>query len=170
MPSITVTKDLGEFQCAHWLSKHEGACANIHGHSYKVGISLSADVSFEFWSSGANILVDFCKFDLIRSRVKEMMDHRLLINRNVLEKRSLEDVITIMEGDPSAENIAFAILIDFYKFCWPDIWEDISSSSFKDSMSNFDVTVHVQETSSSGASVTVPVAQCKQIQDLPSRW
>jgi len=37
---MRITKEY-RFEAAHRLMEHQGACANIHGHSYKVEITLS---------------------------------------------------------------------------------------------------------------------------------
>ena len=39
----TVTKEV-MFECAHMLSHYAGACQNLHGHSYKVQVSVKAPV------------------------------------------------------------------------------------------------------------------------------
>ena len=43
MPKCYITKEF-EFEAAHHLLNYEGACANVHGHSYKLQVTVSGEV------------------------------------------------------------------------------------------------------------------------------
>jgi 6-pyruvoyltetrahydropterin/6-carboxytetrahydropterin synthase len=89
---ITVTKEF-TFDAAHYLPGYDGQCANMHGHTYKLQVTLA---------KRADILNDGMVFDFVdlKSIVKEWIidevDHQLL--NEVLEYR------------PTAENM----VADFY--------------------------------------------------------
>ncbi len=95
-----------EFQSAHILSKHKGKCRFPHGHTYRIEITLSAD------ELDQNDMV--CDFhiitDLIKTYIKEKLDHRIFINSNDLEnvKRFSENAkVKIFERkDPTSEVLA----------------------------------------------------------------
>lgn len=44
MPKVYVTKEF-RFEAAHHLPRYEGPCANLHGHSYKLQVTVSGEVS-----------------------------------------------------------------------------------------------------------------------------
>jgi len=43
MPKVYCTKEF-EFEAAHHLLNYEGACARVHGHSYKLQVTVSGEV------------------------------------------------------------------------------------------------------------------------------
>lgn len=46
---MKVTKEI-TFDSAHMLSNYEGKCSNLHGHTYKLQVTLKGDVRNEFYS------------------------------------------------------------------------------------------------------------------------
>ena len=81
-----VTKEF-EFAAAHFLTNYHGKCENLHGHTYKLAVTLKAKPDEN------GIAYDFGD---IKKRVKkEVID--------ILDHASLNDII----GEhPSAENIS----------------------------------------------------------------
>jgi len=77
------------FDAAHSITGHEGKCKNIHGHSYFCQIQILGETHQIDETTG--ILFDFHNID----KIKELLCHK-----------NLNDVI---EGSPSAENIALYI-------------------------------------------------------------
>ena len=43
MPKVYLTKEF-EFEAAHHLINYDGPCANVHGHSYKLQVTVSGNV------------------------------------------------------------------------------------------------------------------------------
>ena len=152
---FSVNKLLGEFQCSHRLSQYDGACANIHGHSYRVSVSYKESGAFDAWkNSRSKMLLDFAFFKPLKVRINNMMDHRLLMNKDdelVGVAGSMD--ITLMDGDPTAENIAYAILCDLARMFigLPD--------------AEFEVSVCVEETSTCFAEITAKSADFGKIQE-----
>ena len=58
----TIQKEF-RFEAAHRLSLHEGACANIHGHSYRVVVSVTGELS----NAGADtdMVMDFSELSKV---------------------------------------------------------------------------------------------------------
>lgn len=44
MPKVYITKDFS-FEAAHHLLGYDGPCSNIHGHSYKLSVTVSGNVN-----------------------------------------------------------------------------------------------------------------------------
>lgn len=88
MQTIYITK-IFTFAAAHFLTKYHGKCENLHGHNYKLEITVKGPV-FE-----NGLLVDF-------SILKKIVKEKIL---NKLDHRNLNDFFP----NPSAENIAIWI-------------------------------------------------------------
>lgn len=84
-----------DFEAAHFLRNYEGKCANMHGHNYKVEVTLKGE---KLQVNG--ILIDF---NLIKSIGKSLVHN--------LDHKVLNDV---MEDNPTAENIARLIFDSFF--------------------------------------------------------
>ena len=99
---IKVTKSF-TFDAAHFLPNHKGKCANMHGHTYKLEVTVVRDHG-KLMNGGSDegMVVDF--YDLkaiVKAEVIDKMDHKVL--NEVLPFRT------------TAENMAayiFGILTD----------------------------------------------------------
>lgn len=79
-----------EFAAAHVLRGYEGACANIHGHNWKVEVRARASLLDD-----RGMAVDFRELTSITEEVTAGLDHQLL-----------NDVPPFTEVNPTAENVA----------------------------------------------------------------
>ena len=87
------------FSSAHHLLNYEGKCENLHGHNWKVEITVQGE---ELDKSG--MLVDFKILKAKLNHVLERLDHRDL---NALEE--FRDI------SPSSENISKYIYTELKK-------------------------------------------------------
>jgi 6-pyruvoyltetrahydropterin/6-carboxytetrahydropterin synthase len=78
------------FSAGHALRGYKGKCENVHGHNYRVQISLEGP---ELDSIG--LLVDFTHLKQVLREVIKRLDHQFI--------NELEPFITV---NPSAENMA----------------------------------------------------------------
>jgi 6-pyruvoyltetrahydropterin/6-carboxytetrahydropterin synthase len=78
------------FAAGHALRNYHGKCENVHGHNYRVEVTLEGA---ELDANG--LLIDFVELKRIMSEVLETMDHRFL-----------NDVPPFDKLNPSAENMA----------------------------------------------------------------
>ncbi len=78
------------FSSAHQLRGYRGKCENIHGHNWKVVLSVKG-VKID----KTGLLVDFNILKEILKQVTGVLDHR-----------SLNDIVPFSEINPSSENIA----------------------------------------------------------------
>lgn len=87
MYEVTIIKS---FSAAHLLSEIGGKCEELHGHNFKVEITVAAE---ELNSAG--LLIDFRFLKKALGKILENIDHKHL------------NVLTSFIGiNPSAENIA----------------------------------------------------------------
>lgn len=78
------------FDAAHFLRGYQGKCANIHGHRWKVEITLRGAVLNEL-----GILVDFMDVKNMLKEAVDIFDHKLI-----------NDIPPFDNLNPTAENIA----------------------------------------------------------------
>ena len=104
---LTVTRH-AEFEAAHLLPDYPGACTNLHGHSYKIEVSVTCDERVDW-----GMVLDFKELDRIIKNV--VPDHKYMYNekRPSLIEADLVDVLKkynkSIQGfpfDTSAENMS----------------------------------------------------------------
>jgi 6-pyruvoyltetrahydropterin/6-carboxytetrahydropterin synthase len=78
------------FAAGHALRDYKGTCENVHGHNYKVRVTVAGD---QLDSTG--LLVDFVDLRAAITGVVDRLDHQFL-----------NDLIPFNQLNPSAENLA----------------------------------------------------------------
>lgn len=114
--NLRVTK-VFDFETAHALWNYDGKCKNIHGHSYKLTVSISGDVINDQDNVKNGMIMDFGDLKkIVKKNIIEDFDHCLLLNGNSPHK-AYNDVengfskIMLCDYQPTAENM----LIDMVK-------------------------------------------------------
>ena len=108
----------GHFDAAHYLRDYGGKCENVHGHRFKVVVSLKATKLNKI-----GLAYDFVELKRHLSEVITRFDHT-----------SLNDVPPFDKINPSSENIAVTIY-DQLKGCFSggvslssvEVWESPQS-------------------------------------------
>jgi 6-pyruvoyltetrahydropterin/6-carboxytetrahydropterin synthase len=78
------------FAAGHALREYKGKCENVHGHNYKVRVTIAGDKL-----NAAGLLMDFVD---LRAEIKKFVER--------LDHRFLNDIPPFDELNPSAENLA----------------------------------------------------------------
>ena len=74
IPLVRVTKEF-TFDSAHFLKNYVGPCANMHGHTYKLQVTLEGTLN------DTGFVLDFKKLkDLVKRTVVDRLDHHVLNN------------------------------------------------------------------------------------------
>ena len=74
----TVTK-LFEFEACHHLPHYDGACHNLHGHSYKLEVTVSGQVSKNENDPKCGMIIDFKDLKaIVKSVAVDKYDHSYL--------------------------------------------------------------------------------------------
>lgn len=105
---ITVTKTI-KFDAAHVLTNHQGLCKNLHGHTYRVDISVS-----QCNGDQSDMVIDFKDLKIIASEIIcDRFDHAFIYNTESPGEREIAAVVekhgmrTVAIGFRStAENLA----------------------------------------------------------------
>lgn len=86
--AINQATKIFDFACAHMLSNHEGLCANLHGHNYKVEVTFrqKAEGLIPVGPSGG-MVCDFKDIKkLCNKGVFDAYDHALVVNGDVISQ------------------------------------------------------------------------------------
>ena len=102
-----------EFDMAHYLSGYNGKCSNLHGHRYKLIVSIKSETLHQ--EGQLKGMVD--DFGNIKSKLKEiedLFDHKLVIENNeegLLLTKKLKELpnsfdVLLVPYRPTAEEMS----------------------------------------------------------------
>ena len=110
MSIIRVTKEF-TFEMAHALWNYDGPCKNIHGHSYKLFVTVSGTPICDENNVKFGMVVDFKELKaIVKKHVVDVLDHSLVVYKNA-EGESLESVkrmyekVFVFNFQPTCENL-----------------------------------------------------------------
>jgi len=109
---IRLTK-IFEFEMAHALYNYNGLCKHIHGHSYKLHVTIKGMPKHDLLAPDDGLLVDFKWLKkIINEEIVHRLDHALVLNKNAeqgeIEGQAGANVI-VVDYQPTCENM----LVDF---------------------------------------------------------
>ena len=85
---ITVTKTV-RFDAAHILTNHQGLCKNLHGHTYRVDVSVSQGED-----ETRDMVIDFKDLkNLATAAICEQFDHAFIYNTHSPGEREIAEVV-----------------------------------------------------------------------------
>jgi 6-pyruvoyltetrahydropterin/6-carboxytetrahydropterin synthase len=113
MAKIRLTKEFN-FEMAHVLEGYDGPCRNVHGHSYRLEVTIIGMPISDKSSTKYGMVMDFGDLKaIVRSKVIDRFDHVLLVksdsqlaqkgNKLFLEK------IEPVNYQPTCENLLIHI-------------------------------------------------------------
>jgi len=110
MKKIRITREF-TFEMAHALWNYDGACKNIHGHSYKLFVTLLGSPIQDENSPKFGMVMDFKDLkSIVKRDVVDILDHSLLVYKNA-EGESLNSVkkmyekVFVFDFQPTCENL-----------------------------------------------------------------
>ena len=85
---LTATKTI-KFDAAHVLTNHEGLCKNLHGHTYRVDVSVT-----QAEGDASDMVIDFKDLKRIATEVIcERFDHAFVYNTESEGEREIAAVV-----------------------------------------------------------------------------
>lgn len=102
-----------QFEMAHALHGYEGACRNIHGHTYELHVSVTSISCDNEYIPAKGIIIDFKELKrIVSSNIIDIFDHRLILSKEFIQQKehnlSLENIF-IFDTEPTAENLLIFI-------------------------------------------------------------
>jgi 6-pyruvoyltetrahydropterin/6-carboxytetrahydropterin synthase len=114
MTKIRITKEF-TFETAHMLKDYDGLCKNIHGHSYKLSVTIIGDVITDTTSVKLGMVMDFGDLKrIVKENIVDVYDHAIVVNSSVSDEkktqlRSNTERVIFTPFQPTCENM----VIDF---------------------------------------------------------
>ena len=117
MSKIRITKQFN-FETGHALYGYDGKCKNVHGHSYKLSVTVIGRPITDTNNVKYGMVIDFGDLKkIVKEQIVDVFDHATVFNKNTphielaneLQSRG-HDVI-LVDYQPTSENM----VIDFAK-------------------------------------------------------
>jgi 6-pyruvoyltetrahydropterin/6-carboxytetrahydropterin synthase len=115
MDRVRVTKEF-DFEMAHALWNYDGACRNIHGHSYRLFVTLTGVPIQDPGNPKFGMVIDFKDLKkMVKGPVVDFLDHSLVVYRNaegeILDHiRSMYEKVHVFDFQPTCENLVLYIV------------------------------------------------------------
>jgi 6-pyruvoyltetrahydropterin/6-carboxytetrahydropterin synthase len=107
---IRVTKEFS-FEMAHALWNYDGPCKNVHGHSYRLFVTLSGFPINDQQNPKNGMVIDFADLkNIVRKEIISVFDHSVTVSGNY-DKGKLEMFkkmfgnTNIVNYQPTCENL-----------------------------------------------------------------
>lgn len=109
-PLIRVTKEF-HFEMAHVLWNYDGPCKNVHGHSYRLFVTLSGTPADNQDNPKNGMVIDFSDLkSIVKKAIVSIFDHAVVLNDNYDKEKT--DLFKKMFGNtvlvafqPTCENL-----------------------------------------------------------------
>ena len=115
MSKIRITKQFN-FETGHALYGYDGKCKNVHGHSYKLSVTVIGSPITDRSNVKYGMVIDFSDLKkIVKEEIVDQFDHATVFNSttphielaNELEKRGHH--VILVNYQPTSENM----VIDF---------------------------------------------------------
>lgn len=107
---MKVTKEI-TFDSAHMLSNYEGKCSNLHGHTYKLQVTLESNVLKNHMVLDFNVLKE-----ILNEAVMDNFDHAVIFSQEEIRGEAENDLLvwckkwgkkfTTIPGKTTCEDMA----------------------------------------------------------------
>jgi 6-pyruvoyltetrahydropterin/6-carboxytetrahydropterin synthase len=110
MSIIRVTKEFG-FEMAHALVDYDGPCRNVHGHSYRLFVTISGRPSDREGDPKNGMVIDFGDLKrIVKKNIVDIFDHTALINgtdssERIEALRKAFGNLVVSDYQPTCENL-----------------------------------------------------------------
>ena len=115
MGNIRITKQFN-FETGHALYGYDGKCRNVHGHSYKLSVTVIGEPITDTSHVKLGMVIDFTDLKkIVEEEIVDQFDHATVFNKNTphveLAKELSERGHSVILADyqPTSENM----IIDF---------------------------------------------------------
>jgi 6-pyruvoyltetrahydropterin/6-carboxytetrahydropterin synthase len=133
MSNIRITKQFS-FETGHALYGYDGKCRNVHGHSYKLSVTVIGKPIEDTSHVKHGMVIDFGDLKkIVKNEIVDVFDHATVFNKNtphVELAKELEDRghnILLVDYQPTSEMM----VIDFAKKIKKHLPETIKLHSLK---------------------------------------
>ena len=117
MSKIRITKQFS-FETGHALYGYDGKCKNVHGHSYKLSVTVIGTPISDSSNVKYGMVIDFSDLKkIVKEEIVDQFDHATVFNKNTPHVELAEELKTrghhviLVDYQPTSENM----VVDFAK-------------------------------------------------------
>jgi len=133
MSNIRITKQF-DFETGHALYGYDGKCKNVHGHSYKLSVTVIGTPIADTNNVKCGMVIDFGDLKkIVSSEIVDKFDHATVFNKNTPHKELANELgkrghnVILVDYQPTSEMM----LIDFAKKIKSRLPESVKLHSLK---------------------------------------
>ncbi len=133
MSKIRITKQFS-FETGHALYGYDGKCKNVHGHSYKLSVTVIGTPISDATNVKFGMVIDFSDLKkIVREEVVDVFDHATVFNKNTPHIELAEELkrrghhVILVGYQPTSENM----VIDFAEKIKSRLPENIALHSLR---------------------------------------
>lgn len=115
MNKIRITKQFS-FETGHALYGYDGKCKNVHGHSYKLSVTVIGTPITDTSHVKFGMVIDFTDLKkIVKEEIVDIFDHATVFNKNTphvelaSELKNRGHHVILVDYQPTSENM----VIDF---------------------------------------------------------
>ena len=133
MSRIRITKQF-TFETGHALYGYDGKCRNVHGHSYKLSVTVIGSPITDTSHVKLGMVIDFGDLKkIVKEEVEDVFDHATVFNKNTPHMELAKELqerghnVILVDYQPTSENM----VIDFADKIKARLPKEISLFSLK---------------------------------------
>ena len=111
MSNIRITKQFS-FETGHALYGYDGKCKNVHGHSYKLSVTVIGKPITDTTNVKFGMVIDFSDLKkIVREEIVDVFDHATVFNKNTPhvelanELKNLGHHVILVDYQPTSEKM-----------------------------------------------------------------
>ena len=114
MTKVRVTKEFG-FEMAHALWNYDGPCKNVHGHSYRLYVTVIGEPINSQKDPKHGMVIDFGDLKkIVKATIINKFDHSVVVSKEAPHHllQNIEQMFEkydVMDSQPTCENL----VVDF---------------------------------------------------------
>jgi len=133
MSTIRITKQFS-FETGHALYGYDGKCKNVHGHSYKLSVTVIGTPITDTSHVKLGMVIDFGDLKkIVKEDIEDVFDHATVFNKNTPHVELAKELqnrghnVILVDYQPTSENM----VIDFANKIKNRLPENIELHSLK---------------------------------------
>lgn len=133
MSKIRITKQF-TFETGHALYGYDGKCKNVHGHSYKLSVTVIGSPISDMNNVKFGMVIDFTDLKkIVKEEVVDQFDHATVFNKHTPHLELAQELqnrnhhVILVDYQPTSENM----VIDFAERITKRLPKNISLFSLK---------------------------------------
>lgn len=133
MSVIRLTKEF-TFEAAHMLEGYDGLCREIHGHSYRLFVTVKGEPQSDLDSPKLGMVMDFGVLKrIVNEQIVERLDHSFMMRNTLVAQEVIDGLgarftkVVLTDYQPTCENM----LSDFAERLLGALPDDIELHSLR---------------------------------------